>query len=268
LDNKVANGVYDAGEDFINPNMADLNLYLMKAGETDVSKNIWSSESSLYNVQHIFFNLPAQDQGYELWVEQKSPGAADYALAWWTEAGSDPKKKIEGMEWKEDVVDGLRSYTEGLLGGVRVDLHDAVTDAIVDTRWTDSTGDYSFQSVDPGSYYVTFHAPYGYDFTFPNQGTDDTIDSDASPDANDPSVGRTDIIDVADSDVSNVDAGFVKLDYESIGDRVWQDTNGDGIQDDPAAEPGLADVQTCPPPTGRMWPPSGPATTGATSSPT
>src|SRR5205085_2920584 len=55
-DNKVANGEYDAGEAFINPKLADLNLYLMKVGETDITKNEWSSESTLYNVEHFLYN--------------------------------------------------------------------------------------------------------------------------------------------------------------------------------------------------------------------
>src|SRR5919197_2092226 len=94
----------------------------------------------------------------ELWVEQKTAGPADYALAWWTEKGG---PKIEGKEWKENLADGLRLSGERAIGHVRVDLYDATTDEILDTQWTDDAGEYSFVVDGPGTYYLGFHAPQG-----------------------------------------------------------------------------------------------------------
>ena len=45
--------------------MANLDLFLMEAGETDITKNKWSSESTLYNLEHFLLSRPAGDKGYE-----------------------------------------------------------------------------------------------------------------------------------------------------------------------------------------------------------
>jgi hypothetical protein len=47
LQDASGNGIYDAAkgneDDFKDPKLANLDLYLMKAGETDITKNVWSS---------------------------------------------------------------------------------------------------------------------------------------------------------------------------------------------------------------------------------
>src|SRR5207253_1077209 len=64
----------------------------------------------------------------------------------------------------------------------------------------------------------------------------DTIDSDANT-----STGQTDVFTIGTDDNFTIDAGLVPLPYGSIGDRVWHDLNGNGIQD--TGEPGIADVE-------------------------
>jgi hypothetical protein len=46
---------------------------------------------------------------------------------------------------------------------------------------TDVNGHYFFGGLDPGSYYVEFVLPEGYEFTLQDQGADDAVDSDADP---------------------------------------------------------------------------------------
>jgi hypothetical protein len=252
-DPKKKNDEYDAGkdisEDFIDPTMSNLDLYLMETGETDITKNKWSSESDLYNLEHFLFNLPAGNRGYELWVKQNTAGKANYALAWWADKVTVPSNKgIKGLRWRElNPPDGVRQpFETSPMPSLRVQLWDQATNTLVDTRWTDADGKYAFESVDPGTYYITFEAPYQYAFTTPNAGSDDAVDSDAVPAGGSSQIGQTGPIVVSSQDVENVDVGFVGLTYGSIGDFVWDDLNGDGDQDDgtqSSPEPGLEGVQ-------------------------
>jgi serine-aspartate repeat-containing protein C/D/E len=103
------------------------------------------------------------------------------------------------------------------------------------TATTDSDGRYLFPDLIPGvSYCVQFVKPAGYEFTPWNQGGDDAIDSDA-----DPADGRTQCVILGPNESNlTIDAGLFRR--AGLGDFVWEDLNGNGIQD--AGEPGIADV--------------------------
>ncbi|MTV20924.1 SdrD B-like domain-containing protein, partial [Staphylococcus delphini] len=104
---------------------------------------------------------------------------------------------------------------------------------VVGTRVTDTNGNYLFEDVKPGEYTVTFETPEGYTPTETGQGTTDN-------DSN----GTSTKVTVGDSDDLSLDSGFYKETpaptTHNIGDKVWEDLNKDGIQDD--NEPGIANV--------------------------
>jgi len=107
----------------------------------------------------------------------------------------------------------------------------------IQTTVTNDTGGYKFTGLYPGQYLLQFEPDetQGYKFTIPDQATDST-DSDANPNDG----YTTNVITVISSHpVDTVDAGLVKP--VSIGDWVWEDINGNGIQDD-GKEPGLDSV--------------------------
>ncbi len=124
------------------------------------------------------------------------------------------------------------------MAGVRVDLLDADGD-VVDSVTTGADGSYLFDDLALGDYQVRFTAPDGTTLSPSGVGGDRAVDSDA-----DPATGRTGTISLtADApDNITVDAGVVPPPVRgSIGDLVWSDTDGDGIQD--ADEPGVAGVR-------------------------
>ena len=108
------------------------------------------------------------------------------------------------------------------------------------TTLTDANGHYEFgnllldedyDGVGAGepTYVVTFETPSGYLPTLSDQGGNDNQDSDGADET---------VTLVEGQNVANVDSGFKQVVF--IGDRVWSDYDGDGVQD--ANEPGLAGV--------------------------
>ena len=124
--------------------------------------------------------------------------------------------KIGNQVWVDNgsTTNMLDNGDSGLLG-VKVTLYDAVTNDIVETAVTDDFGRYLF-CVIPGTYYVGFEGPTGYNFVLPNQGADN-VDSDANI-----STGMTDIftVDAGSFDLT-WDAGFTPQDLAKIGNFVW-----------------------------------------------
>ncbi len=126
---------------------------------------------------------------------------------------------------------GINDAGDTPLGGVTVQLVNTLTNTVVANTTTAPDGSYLF-TVPPGTYKEVFTAPAGYVPTIQGQGTPST---DSNPDA----TGTTPVFYVPSGGQDlTIDAGFyipVK-----IGDRVFEDQNGNGIQD--AEDTNLAGV--------------------------
>ncbi|MEM7534144.1 MAG: SdrD B-like domain-containing protein, partial [Chloroflexota bacterium] len=134
--------------------------------------------------------------------------------------------------WLDENNDGIQDPNEPSFAGVVVNLLDENGNEIA-TATTDEDGNYEFPVL-PGTYIIEVEEPNGFVLSPQDEGTDDTVDSDP-----DPTTGRTDPITVeSGEEIDTVDTGLGGL--GSIGDTVWSDTDGDGIQDD--GEPGIDDV--------------------------
>lgn len=140
--------------------------------------------------------------------------------------------EIGDYVWLDVNADGIQDSDEPPVPGVTVELWTA-SSGWVKTTTTDSDGLYKFGHYGT-SYKVRFVLPDGYQFTAANQGNDDTVDSDA-----DPVTGETEEFTVTNGipDYTR-DAGLWAP--SSLGDYVWEDINGDGVQD--PDEPGIAGV--------------------------
>ena len=145
--------------------------------------------------------------------------------------------------------DGIQDPGEPGVSGVKVKLFTAgpdgafctPDDVMVTMQVTDANGMYLFTDVQPGTYYIEFcedTLPDGFTFTEQNQGADDAADSDADPDD-----GKTNVFTVnfGDEDDLSYDAGIVPLPKTSLGDTVFADNNGNGVQD--GGEPGVSGIK-------------------------
>lgn len=125
--------------------------------------------------------------------------------------------------WNDADGDGTVGSGETGLDGVTVELLDG-SGGVAATAVTSGGGYYSFPHLGPGSYTVRVVSS-----TVP-AGMDPTYDADGT------TTPYTAAVSVAPgAAVNSVDFGFRKL--VTIGDRVWNDWDGDGVQD--AGEPGL-----------------------------
>jgi uncharacterized repeat protein (TIGR01451 family) len=135
---------------------------------------------------------------------------------------------------------------DAVFSGVTVQLYadsnnDGAADnaTVLDTAVTDGSGGYSFVNVLPGSYVVVEVDPAGY--TSIADG-DATADAPGSP-ADFANVSQTDSLLPVNLAAGETDNGnnFVDRGTGSIGDYVWMDRDGDGVQE--AGEPPLAGVR-------------------------
>eukprot|EP00903_Cladosiphon_okamuranus_P000629 g627.t1 len=149
------------------------------------------------------------------------------------DAGYYQPASLGDFVWEDTDADGIQDAGEPGIENVTVMLLDGDGN-MLDQTTTDANGFYEFTGLVPGDYIVKFTAPAGFEATPANEGGDDTVDSDA-----DETTGQTGVVTLesGENDDTN-DAGF----YEpaSLGDFVWEDLNGDGIQD--ANEPGVEGV--------------------------
>ncbi|MCB9329344.1 MAG: DUF11 domain-containing protein [Lewinellaceae bacterium] len=156
------------------------------------------------------------------------------------EDDSDPAKVLVlgglgDTVWKDENGDGLQNNDEPGVARVDVYLYNC-QDSLIDHQVTDVNGFYFFDNLIQGQYKLKFglsQLPLGCAFTYQDVGLDDTIDSDVNLD------GYTTCIDVrAGVYDSTWDAGLLYL--ATVGDRVWHDINGNGLQD--VSEPGIPNV--------------------------
>lgn len=134
---------------------------------------------------------------------------------------------LTGRVWDDDNEDGLQDPEEGGTPGVTVTLSSYGGLGPIASAVTDADGIYSFRSVAPGSYtlaVVEDTLPMGSFPTPCDVGNDDTIDNDCSPAQVDLDYTTTTLTtDFAFSAPPGCEG--------TIGDLVFEDVNGNNIQD-------------------------------------
>ncbi len=86
LQDRNRNDAFDEGESFRDRGLNNLDIYLMRAEDTDINQSIWSSVSRVDSVEHIFHPVPSTGR-YKIRVvfpNQANEPTQPYALAWWT----------------------------------------------------------------------------------------------------------------------------------------------------------------------------------------
>ena len=173
-------------------------------------------------------------------VTTLTPSAHDPTL----DMGIYARVSVGDRVWIDDDYDGEQDTGELGVPNINVTLYSEFAPTVpISTTSTDANCNYLFANLDPGSYFVQFDPndpdmPAGYQVTkqdVANVADDDDSDSD-------PTTGRTVATGFLFANQSDMTLDMGIWTTVSVGDRVWYDNNGDGIQDALADEPGVPNV--------------------------
>ena len=137
--------------------------------------------------------------------------------------------------WNDANMNGVQDAGEAGIAGVAVKLLNSAG-AVITTTTTDANGNYLFSQLAAGDYKIQVVTPNGYVITGKDLGGNDALDSDID------SSGTTGVYTLTQgSNNLSVDAGlYCPPVTASIGDKVWEDMNYNGLQD--AGEAGIKGV--------------------------
>lgn len=140
---------------------------------------------------------------------------------------------IGDVVWNDLNQNGVQDSGEPGVAGAIVKLYSGAG-ALLDATASTTSGAFSFLNRPAGSYQLEIDLPAGYSFTLANQGADPLRDSDI-----DPSSSRTPVFTTS-AGVAELTRDIGLVGVGAIGDFVWYDSDGDGVQD--VGEPGIANV--------------------------
>ncbi len=177
----------------------------------DDGGTVGCNASDLSLEHHMVFSIPNAMIGDRVWFDTNGNGVQDTGEL------------------------GVAGLTVSLKGAGADGVFGTSDDVVLKTTTTDANGKYLFDHLTAGQYQVQFTTGAGNDFTGKDLGGNDATDSDANV-----TTGLSQVVTLTDNQANlTVDAGLVACKV-SLGDRVWSDTNGNGIQD--AGETGVAGV--------------------------
>ena len=143
------------------------------------------------------------------------------------DAGLYQPAKIGDLVWEDINGNGIQDETNTGVGNVRVFIAgtDGANNSYADTTTTDGTGMYMFGDLRPGTYQVSMEVPTGYELIPSNEGTNDSLDSDTDENG----IMTMETLTSGENNPT-YDMGIYRP--AKIGDFVWEDTNGNGLQDE------------------------------------
>ena len=142
---------------------------------------------------------------------------------------------INGVAWKDFNNNKQRDNNEPVLSGVTVQLKNLAGNTLREVVTT-ANGQYEMNNIPSGQYYLKTSGLQQTLFVLKDSNVSQDRNSDIT---NQNGAGTTDVIILGNTMLNNIDFGFI--DAGSIGDFVWHDINGNGVQDN--SEPGLTNVQ-------------------------
>jgi hypothetical protein len=158
---------------------------------------------------------------------------------------------VGNLVWDDIDSDGRKDAGEPGMAGITVQLWNSAKTSLIDSATTNVSGIYSVTAPLPGNYRVRVLLPGGSDQFSPKDmaSGDDQLDSDINPTGT--NAGFTDIYTFGSNliSITTIDAGIIRYRTPTptrtptpinVGNLVWNDLDGDGVQD--GNEPGLGGI--------------------------
>ena len=211
------------------------------SGDTDKDGLLDVGETWTYTAKEAASAGTIRNIGTVTAVDSTGSGRTvnDADAAYYTGTGA-LKSSLGNFVWEDRDGDGIQDAGEAGVSGVKVTLTGAgkdnlfgTADDITAVTTTNAYGKYEFNNLDAGKYKVDFDAASGWFFTKANQGTNDAVDSDVNA-----SGTSGEITLQAGEQNQTLDAGIFRK--ASVGDKVWQDSNHNWVQD--AGEAGIGGI--------------------------
>lgn len=233
----VSVGLREAGSDGVLDTSDDNTTFLPTTTASDGSYNFGALLPGLYRVEVDAITLPAHhvptfdpdgtlDHQTEVTLSTTN---SNHALA---DFGFIEGATIGDFTWRDYNGNGIQDSGEPGLRDVGITLH-ATDGTTLASVTSDALGLYSFTTA-PGDYYLAYTPPASSYLLSQAHQTSDHIDSDP-----DPTTLQTPIFTVAaGTPMPDWDAGF--FERAEIGNLVWSDENGDGLQS--SGEGGISGV--------------------------
>ena len=215
FDDLDGNGARDPGE----PGIGNITVSLLNATNTVIATTTTAADGSYQFTSVVPGTYTVRETdptGYISTTTNTAPITLPPAGTSIANFGDQQLGSVSGTVFNDPNGSGVRDLGEGGLGAVTLTLIDATTGASVATTTTAADGSYSFTGVAPGSYRVQETDPNGYVSTTSNL-VPISVASGGSP-----------IVNFGDQALG------------TVGGTVFDDLNGNGVQD--LGEPGIAGV--------------------------
>lgn len=196
------------------------NLYLEQGQKLVFEIN------TVINTDEIFTKEITNEIKINGLLQEVSCNSVTYQVVGKENVNSDPEMtyNISGVAWIDENKNGLRESTEKLLSGIEVILVDEETGKIATnfenkeiTAKTGESGEYEFTNVKQGKYIVVFkYDTKNYRVTeYQKQGINekensDVVSNNITLNGQEQQVAMTKTLELATSNLSNIDAGFVQ----------------------------------------------------------
>ncbi|MCP4711494.1 MAG: hypothetical protein GY869_22985, partial [Planctomycetes bacterium] len=116
--------------------------------------------------------------------------------------------RIGDLVWYDADADGIQDTGEQVISGITIELYDS-SNILQNSTITNAGGIFDLDVAAATNYYLRFITSTVYTITQQNQGSDDTVDSDA-----DPMTGETPIFNLAVGITNNdLDCGMIQMDF-------------------------------------------------------
>lgn len=240
------NGIQDEGE----PGLADITVKLYDCSDTTMVATTTTDDMGHYMFDSVvagdylievvppqYWVFSPMDQGSDDALDSDvnpetgrtdcftlSPGMEDLTV----DAGIyEPPAEVGDFVWNDLNMNGIQDEGEPGLEGITVNLY-TCDSTLVGTDTTDAMGMYHFEMLKAGDYYLGFVNPFGWIFTYQDQGTNDSLDSDVNR-----YYKTTECFTLVPGQTDNTwDAGLFEYNGCTRGKGYWKNHAGFGPQPD------------------------------------